>query len=132
MIDFELDGKFTSKKLLDIYSISHLTHGILLYFLLRNVNGGIYIAIILEIIWEWLENTDYVIKKYRQKDEYKNYTGDSVLNIIGDTVFTLIGYLICMKSEIAGISLAIISEMALFPFKANFLTLSIGSLLQPT
>ena len=66
LINFELDGKGTSQQIFDIYSFSHITHGILFYFLLKYLNyntiNGLYITIVLEIIWEIFENTPYIIK----------------------------------------------------------------------
>ena len=134
LINFELDGKGTSQQIFDIYSFSHITHGILFYFLLKYLNyntiNGLYITIILEILWEIFENTPYIINKYRQKKAFKNYKGDSIVNMIGDTIFTILGYYLSYKSEKIAILYMIISEIILMPFKANFLYLSFGSLIK--
>lgn len=136
LIDFELDGSQTSQQVLDIYSLSHITHGILFYFLIQKTNipffkkNGLYIAIVLELIWEIFENTPYIINKYRKKEEYKEYKGDSIVNIIGDTLFMIFGYYLAHKSYKYALLYLIISEIVLIPFKANFLHLSFGSLLK--
>jgi hypothetical protein len=134
IINFELDGINTSQTFIDRYSLSHITHGVLFYFVFKNISFtkkySLSLTIILEIIWEWFENTPYVIKKYRTNPEYDNYKGDSILNIIGDIIFTVIGYFIADYAPIASIIMIIILEIILIPFKANFLKLSIGSLLK--
>ena len=122
----------SSKSLIDIYSFSHISHGILLYFIFQyfeiNFLKGLYLTIILEFLWEVIENTDYIIKKYRKK--YRNYDGDSIINIIGDIMGTIIGYILAYKTPYLSIAFLIISEILLVPYKANFLQLSIGSLLK--
>ena len=122
----------SSKELIDIYSFSHISHGILFYFIFQyfeiNFLKGLYLTIILEILWEIVENTDYIIKKYRKK--YENYDGDSNLNIFGDIICTMIGYILAHKIPYLSIVFLIISEILLIPYKANFLQLSIGSLLK--
>ena len=78
-----------------------------------NTINGLYITIVLEIIWEIFENTPYIINKYRQKKEFKNYKGDSIVNMIGDTIFTILGYYLSYKSEKIAILYMIISEIIL-------------------
>ena len=71
----------SSKELIDIYSFSHISHGILFYFIFQyfeiNFLKGLYLTIILEFLWEIVENTDYIIKKYRKKYD-RDYDGDSI------------------------------------------------------
>ena len=132
LINFELDGKGTSQQIFDIYSFSHITHGILFYFLLKYLNyntiNGLYITIILEILWEIFENTPYIINKYRQKKEYKYYEGDSIVNMMGDIVACIVGFYFAYKSPHYALVYLIVSEILLRPFKASLLQLSIGSL----
>jgi hypothetical protein len=135
IIDFEQDGSGTNQQLIDIYSLSHISHGILFYLLIHRTNipiiktYGFWIAGILELLWEIFENTPYIINKYRKKEEYKKYTGDSIVNIIGDIIFTMIGYYIAYKSSKYSLLYLVISEIILYSFNANLLHLSIGSLL---
>ena len=60
-----------SKNLIDIYSFSHISHGILFYLFFNYLKVdffiGLYLTIILEFLWEMFENTDYIINKYRKK-----------------------------------------------------------------
>lgn len=121
-----------SKRLFDIYSFSHITHGILFYLLFKylkfNFLNGLYLTIILEFLWEIFENTEFIICLYRK--DYGNYEGDSHLNITGDIAATIIGYLLASKTIYGSILFLIISEILLIPYKANFLQLSVGSLLK--
>jgi len=132
LIDFEQDGKWTSKQVADIYSFSHISHGILLYILMKylgfNQRRAIYLSIAVEIIWEILENTPYIINKYRAHPEFKNYDGDSIANMIGDLMAMVVGVYIAVKYPQFAIPYLAISEAALMPIKANFIELSIGSL----
>lgn len=135
LIDFDLDGDKTSQQLLDIYSFSHISHGIIFYYILNNINislvknNSFIISLILEIAFEIFENTPYVINKYRKKKEYKNYSGDSIINIIGDTLSMIFGYYFAQKSFKYSFVFLILSEILLIPLKSNLLHLSIGSLL---
>ena len=121
-----------SKNLFDIYSFSHISHGILFYLLFKYFNlnflTGLYLTIILEFLWEMFENTEFIICVYRK--DYEEYDGDSYLNIAGDIIFTVIGYLLAAKTIYGSILFLIISEIILIPYKANFLELSFGSLLK--
>ncbi|KKL27937.1 hypothetical protein LCGC14_2380180 [marine sediment metagenome] len=133
LLSCERDGEQTSQQIFDIYSFSHVTHGILLYFILNYFNFSaaqiVYIATSLEILWEFLENTPYIIKKYRKNEAYKNYQGDTIVNILGDTICAVIGVYMAMERPKIAIAYAVGSELLLYPYAANFLYLSIGSLL---
>lgn len=86
-------GEDADKQIFDIYSFSHVTHGIMFYFILQSLKIepilGLYISIIVEILWEIIENTEYIIKKYRKT--YKSYEGDSIVNMVGDVICTIMG-----------------------------------------
>jgi hypothetical protein len=133
IIDFKLDGKGTSQQLIDIYSLSHISHGIIFYFILQKINTRLIskftIALLVELAWEIFENTPYVINKYRENEEYKDYHGDSIINIIGDIIFMSLGYYLAFMNKDISIYYLIISEIILYFFNANLLHLSFGSLL---
>ena len=69
LIDYELDGDATTKQIFDVYSFSHITHGIILYLILKTLgfNNIIYIVVLIEIIWELFENTPFIINKYSKE-----------------------------------------------------------------
>jgi len=133
VIDFKLDGKETSQQVMDIYSLSHITHGIIFYFIFKlikiNLTTGFIISIILELIWEIFENTPYIINKYRKNKAYENYKGDSIVNMVGDLFFMILGYYLSFNSEKYAIIYLVVTEICLIPINASFLTLSIGSLM---
>lgn len=120
-----------SKSLLDIYSFSHITHGILFYLFFSYLKidfwRGLFLTIIFEFMWEMFENTETIICLYRKK--YVDYEGDSELNILGDMFSTVVGYIFASKTIYGSVLYLIISEILLFSYKASFLELSFGSLL---
>jgi len=122
----------SSRKFIDIYTFSHISHGILFYFFFQYLQVGLFngliLTILLEFLWEMFENTDYIIDKYRKN--YENYKGDSDINIIGDILATVIGYIGTKYAPFLSIIYLIVSELLLIPYKANLLELSFGSLLK--
>jgi hypothetical protein len=132
IIDYESDGKGTSQQVLDIYSFSHITHGVLLYFLLRflglGVNNGLYVAILMVVMWEIFENTPFIINRYRRNKEYEHYKGDSIANIIGDIILVIFGYYLSYKTPTLAILYAALSEIVLMCYEASVIHLSFGSL----
>jgi len=122
----------SSQNLFDIYSWSHITHGILFYHFLHYfqypTNEIIFLSILMEILWEYIENTQFIIRKYRSNKRFINYRGDSYLNIFGDILFAMIGIYITKYSFNLSILIMIILEIILSKYHANFLYLSIGSL----
>ena len=127
LISYTLDGGDTSQQVFDIYSFSHITHGILFFFILRSLHiqplMGLYITIIVETLWEIIENTDYIINTYRKT--YKLYEGDSVVNMIGDVIFTIIGYILAYRYPVIAIIYTVLLEIVLYPYKASLLQLSV-------
>ncbi len=98
----------TSQHLLDPYSLSHLQHGLLFYFVLiwlipdkpaadgsRPVRRRVvrfWLAILVECAWEITENSPLVIDRYREATAALGYQGDSVWNSLGDVLACAVGY----------------------------------------
>jgi hypothetical protein len=133
IIDYDLDGSSTSKQVFDIYTFSHISHGILYYLILDFMNispiNSFYISITIELLWEVFENSEYIINKYRNKQNYENYTGDSIMNSISDIYAVIFGFYITYKNKQFAIIYLFVSEILLMKYNANLLKLSIGSLL---
>ena len=123
------DDKYTSLSLFDIYSFTHISHGLILFILLNYIYGKkninmIYFVIVWGILWELVENTDYVLEKYRSNNKYqRNYIGDSIINSIGDILCCLIGFTIAYNYPKYSLLLLITSEILLYiKMKDNLLT----------
>ena len=123
IFDFSLDGKETSQQLIDIYSLSHITHGIVFMLIFTNMGFNNYksllLSLTLEFIWEYFENTNYIIKNYRKNKEYENYKGDSIINTIGDMLFTILGCYLFIYYYKFSLFYSVSSEILLMPFSAN-------------
>ena len=82
-------GPENSQQLTDPYTFTHVTHGVVLYFLVSLVARGqalrarALLALGLESAWEVLENTVAVIDRYRAATMAVGYYGDSVFNSKG-------------------------------------------------
>ena len=128
----------TSQHFLDPYSLTHVLHGILFYWVLRPFASKIALhrrlvaALVLEIGWELLENSPWVIEHYRQNTASLGYTGDSILNSVGDLVTTVIGFAVAAQfSWKVAVVVFIVVELGLLYFVRDNLALNVFMLLFP-
>jgi hypothetical protein len=125
--------------LADWYSPSHLVHGFLFYAALwlvarnRPVEQRFVVALLVEIAWEIIENTPFIINRYREATAAIGYTGDSVINSMSDAAMMAIGFLAARKLPLwASIAIVVVLELVpLFVIRDN-LTLNVLMLLAPS
>jgi len=133
------DSPRTSQMLADWYSLSHIVHGLLFYFglwlLARRwqVETRFLAALLLETGWEVLENTPFVIDRYRETTAALGYTGDSVVNSLADIGMMVLGFLAARRLQVWA-SVALVMVLELVPLLAirDNLTLNIWTLLAPS
>ena len=86
-----------SQFMFDPYSFAHLLHGFIFQLILSRFlnffHGGFLISILLELCWEMMENSEHVMKRFRENSGTSGqYKGDSVQNICGDLVACGFGF----------------------------------------
>ena len=64
---------------------------------LRPVRVRLLLAIGVECAWEILENTAFIIERYREATIALDYYGDSILNSTSDVLFMSLGFLIASR-----------------------------------
>jgi Protein of unknown function (DUF2585) len=127
-----------SQHLTDWYSFSHIIHGIIFYAILHllaprlPVQVRLLIALALEGAWEVLENTPWMIERYRQQALAQGYSGDSVINSISDALMQVFGFGLAWRLPVwTVVSLAVALELfAGYAIRDN-LTLNVLNLLYP-
>jgi len=127
-----------SQHILDWYSFTHVIHGFLFYFLLwlvlrrTPVALRLVLAVVTEGGWELLENSDFIINRYRAGTISFDYFGDSIVNSISDTVMMMVGFaLACLLPVWSVVALAIVTELALAYLIHDNFTLNVIMVLHP-
>jgi hypothetical protein len=93
----------TSQHLFDPYSFTHVLHGFLFFWLIAwlvprlHASRQLILAVALEAAWEVLENTNFVIERYRTATAAIGYNGDTIVNSIGDIVCCIVGFMIARR-----------------------------------
>lgn len=132
------DSPKTSQMLADWYSLSHIVHGLLFYALLwlvmrrSPIARRFLAALLIEVSWEVIENTPFVIDRYRETATALGYSGDSVLNSVSDMLMMCIGFFAARRLPVWGSLLLLIALelVPLFVIRDN-LTLNIWNLVAP-
>lgn len=131
-------GPENSQQITDWYSFSHIIHGIGFYFLLwliaprTPVLQRLALAVGLEVGWEILENTPFIIERYRQQALAQGYVGDSILNSLSDTVCAIVGFFLARLLPVrASVALVVALEVFVGVMIHDNLTLNIIQLIHP-
>jgi hypothetical protein len=127
-----------SQHLSDWYTFSHVIHGFAFYGLLwlvarrSSIGARLTAAVIVEAAWEILENTDFIINRYREATISLDYYGDSVLNSTSDIAAMTLGFLLASRLPLpATIALTIAMELGVAYMIRDNLLLNIMMLLYP-
>ncbi|NKI58287.1 DUF2585 domain-containing protein [Labrenzia sp. PO1] len=128
----------SSQHIADWYTPSHIIHGFLFYLFLwlvfrhSSVGERALGAIFIEAAWEIVENSPWIIDRYREATIAVGYTGDSVLNSVFDILWMLAGFFFAWRMPVwVTILVGIAFELlALWVIKDN-LTLNVLMLIYP-
>lgn len=127
-----------SQHILDWYSFTHLIHGFAFYFLAWLVMRRaplalrLALAVLFEAGWEILENSDFVIDRYRSATISFDYFGDSIVNSMSDICAMMLGFWIARKAPVwVTIAIVVAVEIGLLLMIRDNLTLNILMLIHP-
>lgn len=140
----QINDAGNSQHITDWYTPSHIIHGMIFYalgwwlFVKQGIGGenaarwGLVLAVFLEAAWEVVENTPFVINRFREATANVGYSGDSVLNSVADIGWMAFGFWLALRLPVKWtIALALIGEIAAAYVVRDNLTLNVIMLLYP-
>lgn len=96
----EVMSSGNSQHLTDWYTFSHIIHGFIFYLFLWALfpkiplGRRLSIAVGIEAGWEILENSDFIMNRYRETALALDYYGDSIINSVSDTLSMMAGFIL--------------------------------------
>ncbi|MSR76596.1 MAG: DUF2585 family protein [Candidatus Ryanbacteria bacterium] len=129
-----------SQQFADIYTPSHFLHGVGFFWILWLIRKKIpmslatmlAVAIVVEAGWEILENTEFIINRYRSVTISFDYYGDSIFNSLSDTLFMIFGFLFAWRAPAwASVGALLVLELGVLWLIRDNLALNILMLVYP-
>ena len=127
-----------SQHLIDWYTFTHVSHGLLFYGLLWLVArrwspaARLVAAVALEASWEVVENSPFIIDRYRAATISLDYYGDSIVNSMTDVFAMMAGFALAKTQRVwVTVALLLVMEVGLALAIRDNLTLNILMLIRP-
>ena len=128
----------TSQHLLDPYSFTHVLHGFVLCGLLAWIaaplspSWRLQVAVAIEALWEIVENSDFVIRRYREGTAALGYEGDAIVNSLGDLAVCGLGFVLAYRlGGRRAFALFVLMEVVLLTWIRDSLLLNVLMLIYP-
>ena len=127
-----------SQHLLDPYSFTHVLHGFVLCGLLALIAPRLspvwqlWLAVSIEALWEVVENSEFVIRRYREETAALGYQGDTIVNSLADIFLCGLGFVLARHLGFhRTLALFVVTEVALAVWIRDNLSLNILMLIYP-
>jgi hypothetical protein len=127
-----------SQHLLDPYSFTHVLHGFVLCGLLALLAARLsqvwqlWLAVSIEALWEVVENSRFVIRRYREETAALGYQGDTIVNSLGDILVCGLGFVLARRLGLRlTLALFVATEVALIFLIRDSLLLNVLMLIYP-
>ena len=132
-------SQHNSQHIIDPYSFTHVLHGMTEFFIIGllfprvSLAWRLCIAVGVEGCWEAVENTAYVINRYREVTISLNYFGDSIVNSLSDVVCCAGGFMLASWLRFwRSAAVFVLTEVVLILTIHDSLVINILQLLYPT
>ncbi len=135
---WEIWTQHNSQHIIDPYSFTHVLHGIIEFWLIGLIFWkmpmlwALALALFIETTWEVVENTNYIINRYREATISLDYFGDSIINSLADIVCCGLGFAIAYKLRFLwSLAIFVVTEAVLLLLIRDSLVINIIMLIYP-